>query len=123
MIGSNSNGNVEYVFRVAEEAVNHGENDKAFKYLVQVLNTNPKHALAWHVKDNCLDVMVNYGEAFLGYDTARQFDPENAETWLNKGLTLTVMGRKIEADVCIQRAVGLALGIKPNQESSPFSSN
>jgi tetratricopeptide (TPR) repeat protein len=110
MIGSNSNGNVEYLFRMAEEAANQGNNKQALEYLVQVLNTNPKHAMAWHEKGNCLDMLENYGEALLSYDTALKLDPQNAETWFNKGLTLKKMGRNVDADVCMERAVQLALG-------------
>jgi tetratricopeptide (TPR) repeat protein len=110
MTGSNSNGNIEYLFSMAEEAANQGDNEKAVKYLVQVLNTNPRHAMAWHVKGNCLDMMENYGEALLSYDNALKIDPQNAETWFNKGLTLKRMGRKVEADVCMEMAVKLALG-------------
>jgi tetratricopeptide (TPR) repeat protein len=110
MTGTNSNGNVEYLFHLAEEAANLGDSITAVKYLVQVLNTNPKHAQAWHVKGNCLDMMEQYCEALLSYDTALKIDPENAETWFNKGLTLKKMGRKIDADVCMEKAVQLALG-------------
>jgi tetratricopeptide (TPR) repeat protein len=95
---------------MAEEAANLGNNKQALEYLVQVLNTDPKHAMAWHVKGNCLDMLENYGEALLSYDTALKLDPQNAETWFNKGLTLKKMGRNVDADVCMERAVQIALG-------------
>lgn len=110
MVGSDSDGDVRFLFRTATEAANKGENKKAIEYLEQVLNSNPKHAMAWHVKGNCLDMMGDYAEALISYDTALRLDPLNSETWFNKGLTLKKMGRRQEADSSMNRAVKLALG-------------
>ena len=45
----------EHLFRLAAEAANQGKNRKALEYLEQVLIMNPKHAMAWCLKRNCLD--------------------------------------------------------------------
>ena len=101
---------IEYLFRIAAEAANEGEHKKALDYLEQVLTTNPNHAKAWQVKGNCLDCLGQYEEAIRSYDTSLTLDPDNAETWFNKGLTLKKLGRGIDSQYCMERAVKLALG-------------
>jgi tetratricopeptide (TPR) repeat protein len=103
-----SNGN--YLFWVASEVANRGEHKEALNYLEQVLTTNPKHAMAWHVKGNCLDSLGQYDKAVRSYDYALALDPGNAETWFNKGITLKKMGQEKESEHCLRTAVRLALG-------------
>jgi tetratricopeptide (TPR) repeat protein len=103
-----SNGN--YLFWVATEAANRGEYKDALNYLEQVLATNPKHAMAWHVRGNCLDSLGQYQQAVQSYDSALTLDPGNAETWFNKGITLKKMGREKESKQYMDIAIKLALG-------------
>jgi tetratricopeptide (TPR) repeat protein len=105
-----TSGDVEYLFQIAAEAANDGAYEKALEYLEQVLNTNPKHAMAWHVKGDCLDNLGKCEEALRSYDTAITLDPIDAETWFNKGLTLKKLGREKDSQCCVEEAVKLALG-------------
>ncbi len=108
MKGSLSEGN--YLYWVASEAANRGAYKEALSYLTQVLATSPKHALAWHVRGDCLDNLGRYEEALRCYDTALSLDPGNAETWFNKGVTLKKLERQREAESCMETGVRLALG-------------
>jgi tetratricopeptide (TPR) repeat protein len=103
-----SNGN--YLYWVASEAANEGEYKTALQYLEQVLSTNPKHAMAWHVKGNCLDCLGQYEEAARSYDVALKLDPGNAETWFNMGLSLKKLGREKDSQYYMEKAIKLALG-------------
>ncbi len=108
MKGSLSEGH--YLFWVASEAANRGENQEALVYLTQVLATDPHHAQAWQIQGDCLDNLGRYAEALRCYDTALSLDPGNAETWFCKGLTLKKLGRLQEAESCMEKGIKLALG-------------
>jgi tetratricopeptide (TPR) repeat protein len=102
--------NDEYLYQLAAEAANEGESKKALDVIEQVLSTNPKHAMAWHVKANCLDDLGKCEEALRSYDTAIRLDPCNSESWFNKGLTLKKMGLEKDSKICMDQAIKLALG-------------
>ena len=42
-------------YMLATKAANEGDNPKALEHIEKVIATDPKYALAWHVKGNCLD--------------------------------------------------------------------
>ena len=43
------------------------------------------------------------GEAIVAYDKAIEIDPEFAEAWYNKGITLDKLGKHEEAVVCYNK--------------------
>ncbi|MDD1679949.1 MAG: tetratricopeptide repeat protein [Methanomicrobiales archaeon] len=110
MKNSNPAFDDEYLFQAAAEAANEGENNKALEILEKVLSTNPKHAMAWQVKANCLDSLGKCKEALQSYDAAIDLDPYNSENWFNKGLTLKRLGLERDSQTCMDMAVKLALG-------------
>jgi len=49
-------------------------------------------------------------EAIASYDKALQMDPDNAETWFNKGMTLKKKGQIKESALCIEKGIHLFCG-------------
>jgi Putative Zn-dependent protease, contains TPR repeats len=101
---------IDYLYNVATEAANAGEDTEALAYLDRVLASNPRHAMAWCVKGNCLDSLDRCEEALDAYDRALQIDPDDSDTWFNRGLTLRKMGREKESKRCMKKALRLAIG-------------
>jgi len=99
-----------YFYTLATDAANEGDNPKALEYIEKVIATDPKYALAWHVKGNCLDGIGRCDDALKCYNTAIRLDPYNSESWFNKGTILKKLGRKKQADTCLKKAVKLSIG-------------
>jgi tetratricopeptide (TPR) repeat protein len=51
-----------------------------------------------------------YDKAIAAYDCALQIDPDAADAWFNKGLTLKKMGKHHEGTRCIEAAINLYVG-------------
>ena len=85
----------EYFFRRAIDAESRETPQRVLEYFNQAITMAPDYAMAWNEKANFLDSIGNLDEALVCYDTAIHIDPEDAETWFNKGLTLKKMGREI----------------------------
>jgi tetratricopeptide (TPR) repeat protein len=49
-------------------------------------------------------------DAIASYDKALQMDPDNAEAWFNKGMTLKKMGQITESTKCIEKCINLYCG-------------
>ncbi len=101
---------VQYLYHMATEAANSGDNNSAFEYLEQVLSMDPKNAMAWQVKGNCLDCEGKCKEALACYEKSLGFDPYNTETLFNKALTLRKLGLDQEAASCVDQAVKTEVG-------------
>jgi tetratricopeptide (TPR) repeat protein len=59
--------------------------------------------------DNC-DNDGNYDSAINHYNRALQIDPEDADVWFNKGITLKKIGNYNESNKCIETAINLYCG-------------
>jgi tetratricopeptide (TPR) repeat protein len=59
--------------------------------------------------DKC-DSSCQYDQAIAAYDCALQIDPDDADAWFNKGLTLKKMGKHSEGTRCIETAINLYVG-------------
>jgi Flp pilus assembly protein TadD len=46
-------------------------------------------------------------DAIAFYDKALQIDPNDAETWFNKGMSLKKLGQINEATQCIEKCMNL----------------
>jgi len=99
-----------YFYKLATDAANKGDNPRALEHIKKVIATDPKYALAWHIKGNCLDEIGQCEDALKCYQTAIRLDPYNSESWFNKGVILKKLGRKKQAESCIKKAVTIALG-------------
>ncbi len=56
------------------------------------------------------DSQGQYDKAIAAYDCALQIDPDAADAWFNKGLTLKKMGKHHEGTRCIEAAINLYVG-------------
>jgi tetratricopeptide (TPR) repeat protein len=101
---------LDYLFRIGEEAAAEGETDKALHFIEKVLSINPKHAEAWNIKGNCLDRKGSCEDALSSYDTAIKLDPTNADYLFNKAETLEKMGRLSEAKTTMDIATKMEMG-------------
>jgi tetratricopeptide (TPR) repeat protein len=56
------------------------------------------------------DSQGRYEEAIDSYDKVLQIDPDDADAWFNKGITLKKMGKHSEGTRSIERAINLYIG-------------
>ena len=56
---------------------------------------------------NLRDSQGMFEKAVSAYDVALGIDPEDADAWFDKGMTLKKMGRGKEAATCIETAINL----------------
>ncbi len=56
------------------------------------------------------DSQGRYEEAIDSYDKALQIDPDDADAWFNKGISLKKMGKHSEGMRSIERAINLYIG-------------
>jgi tetratricopeptide (TPR) repeat protein len=47
----------------------------------------------------------DYEKTIEAYDRALQINPDNADVWFNKGMTLKKMGKSSEGERCIEKAI------------------
>ena len=100
----------DYLVRQAQEKAMAGDHFTAVKYLKEAIDTYPGNANAHTLLGNCQDCMDKIEEAIAAYDTALQMDPDNAETWFNKGMTLKKKGQIKESTICIEKCIHLFCG-------------
>ena len=101
---------VDYLYRAGEEAYAEGDTPKALHYLDRVLEEDPKHAMAWMCKGNCLDRMSQFEDALKSYDMAIKLDPTNADALFDKAETMEKMGRYEEAKKIMDQASKMEMG-------------
>ncbi len=56
------------------------------------------------------DSQGRYEEAINFYDKVLQIDPDDADAWFNKGITLKKMGKHSEGTRSIETAINLYIG-------------
>ena len=56
------------------------------------------------------DSECQYEKALAAYNGALQIDPDAADAWFNKGITLKKMGKHSEGTRCIETAINLYIG-------------
>ncbi len=100
----------EYFVRQAQEKAMAGDHFTAVTYLKKAIDTYPGNADAHTLLGNCQDCMDKIEEAIASYDKALQMDPDNAETWFNKGMTLKKKGQIKESALCIEKGIHLFCG-------------
>lgn len=59
---------------------------------------------------DCHDCPGQYEQAIAYYSRALGIDPDHADAWFNKGMTLKVFGRTEEAVQCIEKSIELYCG-------------
>jgi Flp pilus assembly protein TadD len=97
----------EYLVRQAQERAMTGDHFTAVSYLKQALDTYSKNAHALTLLGNCQDCLDNVKHAIESYDKALQIDPDDAETWFNKGMSLKKIGQINEATQCFEKCMDL----------------
>ena len=56
-----------------------------------------------------------YGEAIKCFNEAIVLDPQNSDTWLNKGDSLKKLGKHAEALTCYDHAISLKGGLEESE--------
>jgi len=97
----------EYLVRQAQETAMAGDHFTAVSYLKQAVEIYPQNANALTLLGNCQDCLDNVKDAIAFYDKALQIDPNDAETWFNKGMSLKKLGQINEATQCIEKCLNL----------------
>jgi len=104
---SSAKNESDYLVRQAQEKAMAGDHFTAVKFLKEAIDRYPRNANAHTLMGNCQDCMDKVEEAIASYDTALEMDPDNAETWFNKGMTLKKMGQVKESTMCIEKCIDL----------------
>jgi tetratricopeptide (TPR) repeat protein len=100
----------ECLIRRARDKAMTGDHIAAEISLKKAIKKYPHYAEAYALLGNCQDCLEKYDEAILSYDKALQIDPDHAEVWFNKGMSLKKMGKNIEATECVEKAINLYFG-------------
>jgi tetratricopeptide (TPR) repeat protein len=100
----------EYLVRQAQDKAMTGDHFLAVKYLKEAIDKYPRNANAHTLMGNCQDCLDKLDEAIASYDTALRIDPDDAEAWFNKGMTLKKKGRIDESTQCIEKCISLYCG-------------
>jgi len=104
---SSAKNESDYLVRQAQEKAMAGDHFTAVKFLKDAIDMYPRNADAHTLMGNCQDRMDKVEEAIASYDKALEMDPDNAETWFNKGMTLKKMGQVKESTMCIEKCIDL----------------
>ena len=96
--------------RLAQEKAMKGDHSSAIKYLHKAVNKYPNYAEAYALLGNCQDCLDKFEDAIISYNTALHLDPDNAETWFNKGMILKKNGQADAAAQCIKKSIDLFIG-------------
>ena len=59
---------------------------------------------------NIRDSLGQYEGAIASYDSALKIDPNDADAWFDKAMTLKKMGKFKEAESCVETAINLYCG-------------
>jgi Flp pilus assembly protein TadD len=97
----------DYLVKQAQEKAMAGDHSTAVNYLKQAVEKYPKNAQALTLLGNCQDCLDNVNDAIASYDKALQIDPDDAETWFDKGMSLKKIGKLNEATQCIEKCIEL----------------
>jgi tetratricopeptide (TPR) repeat protein len=97
----------EYLVRQAQEKAMTGDHFLAVKYLKDAIELHPRNANAHTMLGNCQDCLDKLEDAIASYDTALRIDPDNAEAWFNKGMTLKKQGQITESTKCVEKCISL----------------
>ena len=100
----------DYLVKLAQEKAMAGDHFLAVKYLKEAIDLYPRNANAHLLLGNCQDCLEKVEDAIISYDKALWIDPENAEAWFNKGMTLKKIGNLKEATLCIEKCIDLYCG-------------
>jgi tetratricopeptide (TPR) repeat protein len=100
----------DYLVRQAQEKAMAGDHFLAVKYLKEAIDLYPRNANAHLLLGNCQDCLEKVEDAIISYDKALAIDPDNAEAWFNKGMTLKKIGNLKEATLCIEKCIDLYCG-------------
>ena len=100
----------DYLLKQAQEKAMAGDHFTAVKYLKEAIDKYPRNVNAHTLLGNCQDCMDKVEDAIASYDKALQMDPDNAEAWFNKGMTLKKMGQITESTQCIEKCINLYCG-------------
>jgi len=65
---------------------------------------NPKDHYAWSDKGRAFGLLGAYNESISAFDEAIRLDPNYAEAWHFKGVTLKALGRNEEANAAFAKA-------------------
>jgi tetratricopeptide (TPR) repeat protein len=100
----------EYLVKQAQEKAMAGDHSTAVNYLKIAVEKYPENSHALTLLGNCQDCLDNVQDAIISYDKALQIDPDNAEIWFNKGMSLKKIGQLNEATQCIEKCINLFYG-------------
>jgi len=97
----------DYLVNQAQEKAMTGDHFTAVKYLKEAIDMYPRNVKAHTLLGNCMDKIE---DAIASYDKALEMDPDNAEAWFNKGMTLKKRGQIEESTQCIEKCINLFCG-------------
>ncbi|KAF5090928.1 tetratricopeptide repeat protein [Methanospirillum sp. J.3.6.1-F.2.7.3] len=100
---------IEAIFCKATECQMKGDFADALLLYKEIVGKEPNNVRAFQSIADVLDHMGNHDEALVWYDRALEYDPNNAETWYNKGMTLRKTGCQEEGLSCIRKGISLAM--------------
>jgi len=80
------------------------EYDAARKCLRQAKKSDPANAMAYFDSASLLVSDNAFEKAIAEYDAVLKYHPKEPKAWLEKGMTLDVIGRKEDAEVCFVEA-------------------
>jgi len=80
------------------------EHDAAKKYLGQAKESDPANVMAYFDSASILVSDKAFEKAIAEYDGVLKHHPKNPKAWLEKGMTLDVLGRKQDAESCFVEA-------------------
>lgn len=107
---SSAKNESDYLVRQAQDKAMAGDHFLAVKYLKEAIEKYPRNANAHALMGNCQDCLDKLEDAIASYDAALQIDPDNAEAWFNKGMTLKKKGQINESTQCIEKCIDLYCG-------------
>jgi Flp pilus assembly protein TadD len=65
---------------------------------------NPQLEAAWFNRGNALYMQGNYDNALSAFDKAIEINPQDANIWICRGLTLKKLDRNLEANAALMQA-------------------
>jgi len=101
---------VNYLIRQAREEAMRGDHATAVEYLMKAVGMESRHPEAFALLGDCYDYLGQHEQAVANYDQALRIDPNHADAWFSKGMSLKSIGRDEEATQCIARSIELYCG-------------
>lgn len=97
-LASEQGKEIDQLFEDALSYWKKGDNDRAIKFLDQVLARDPEHKDALFYKGHIAVKMGKTDDAFDCWDKLTQIEPINAFNWYNRAFPLALLNKYTEAE-------------------------